>query len=82
MAKGLPANFALDLPAQEGPGQIGDFLEEPPPIHVAPKRALRPESAGSEHSNPRFTPSIVPGRREGEARTTPVPEGSAKGCTT
>ena len=73
MARGLPNNFALDLPPQEGPVQIGDFLDEPPPVHIAPKRAPRVEPAVLEQSEQRFTPSIVPGRGEGESRTTPAP---------
>jgi hypothetical protein len=72
MPRGLPSNFALDLPAQEGPVQIGDFLDEPAPVLIAPNRAPRVESAISEQLDQRFTPSIVPGGREGESRTTPV----------
>jgi hypothetical protein len=72
MAKGLPANFALDLPEQEGPVEIGDFLDEPPAVYVAPKGAFRGSAAVSGQLDQRFTPSIVPGGREGEIRTTPV----------
>ena len=73
MARGLPNNFALDLPPQEGPVQIGDFLDEPPPVHVGPKRAPRVEPVTPEQPEQRFTPSIVPDRGEGESRTTPFP---------
>jgi hypothetical protein len=73
MARGLPTNFALDLPPQEGPVQIGDFLDEPPPVHVAPKRAPQTEQVSLEPADQRFTPSIVPSRREGESRGTQAP---------
>jgi len=73
MAKGLPSNFALDLPPQEGPVEIGDFLDEPPTVYVAPKGAPRGSAAVSEQPDQRFTPTIVQGRREGEGRTTPIP---------
>lgn len=49
-ARGLPADFALDIP-EEAPVVIGDFLDEPPltpmparrPVSVEPDRAFRPE---------------------------------------
>lgn len=73
MARGLPTNFALDLPPQEGPVQIGDFLDEPPPVHVARKTAPRVEPSVPEQLDQRFTPSIVPGGREGDGRTILAP---------
>lgn len=40
-ARGLPSNFALDLP-DERPVTIGDFLDEPPPPMPAPRRQVEP----------------------------------------
>ena len=69
--RGLPADFALDLP-EEAPVVIGDFLDEAPP--PMPKR--RPVKVEPERV---FRPEIVPDRapepveRRGEATSPPRP---------
>lgn len=72
MARGLPNNFALDLPPQDGPVHLGDFLDEPPPVHIAPKTAPTVIAPISVQPDPRLTPSLVPDLREGLGSTSPV----------
>ena len=58
--RGLPSDFALDLP-DDGPVVLGDFLDEPPPpIPVRKQEKL------VEKPEPAFRPEIVPERRPAE----------------
>src|SRR5437588_4536233 len=72
-ARGLPDDFALDLP-DEKPVVIGDFLDEAPPALIVRK----PRQAGVEpppESIPaqQFRPEIVPERsREGVGERVPA----------
>lgn len=75
--RGLPTDFALDLP-EDSPVVIGDFLDEPPPAMPAPKRpavqvqeAVRHEVVYEpERETGRFvrTPPPVPERRPAPPR--------------
>jgi hypothetical protein len=68
-ARGLPADFALDLP-EESPVMIGDFLDEPPP---APMPARRPEPTAEKVFRPEIVPDRVPEPRYQPAeQTTPA----------
>jgi hypothetical protein len=65
--RGLPADFSLDLPDEDRPVSIGDFLDEAPPIHVVrrapkPEPSITPENSGVEQ----FTHREVPERIERE----------------
>lgn len=65
--RGLPDNFALDLP-EDSPVQIGDFLDEPPAMPVTPKP--RPEARAATTEPPRrqgVVTAVLEGRGE-EAR--------------
>lgn len=64
-ARGLPSNFAINLP-EEGPVVIGDFLDEAPP--VLNRKPSQPVQQGpAERIEPQtFTPQIVPSRLEEE----------------
>jgi hypothetical protein len=72
-ARGLPSNFALDLP-DERPVMIGDFLDEPPPVLQPPKR-VAPQTTAPE---PVRTEAVYePDRETGRfarSRPAPVPE--------
>lgn len=74
-ARGLPADFALDLP-DERPVQIGDFLdEEPPPLPVA-RKVAKPRAERPVEYQPEFRPEIVRRAAEGvgeEAPARPAP---------
>jgi len=69
-ARGLPSSFALNLP-DEGPVEIGDFLDEAPPV-----LHRKPQPAGqevTERIEPQaFTPQIVPPRAEEERVVAPT----------
>lgn len=79
-ARGLPEDFALDLP-DEKPVMIGDFLDEDPPPFVARKPAksqVLPQRESAPAQAP-FRPEIVREREEavGErAPARPVPRTS------
>ena len=64
-ARGLPSSFAINLP-DEGPVEIGDFLDEAPPVlHRKASKPLQQEAA--QRIEPQsFTPQIVPPRTEAE----------------
>lgn len=64
-ARGLPSSFAINLP-DEGPVEIGDFLDEAPPVlHRKPSPPVQQRAA--ERMEPQsFTPQIVPPRIEEE----------------
>jgi hypothetical protein len=70
-ARGLPSSFAINLP-DEGPVEIGDFLDEAPPTHY--RKTLQPlQQATVERTEPQsFSPQIVPPRAEAEREVTPV----------
>jgi hypothetical protein len=64
-ARGLPADFSLDLP-DEKPVMIGDFLDEepPPPLpRKAPKAPVQRASESAPAERP-FRPEIVREREE------------------
>src|SRR5437879_5174105 len=72
-ARGLPADFELDLP-DEKPVDIGDFLDEPPPPLVVRKaqkaQVQRPlETAPAQAL---FRPEIVREREEGVGEKAPA----------
>jgi hypothetical protein len=64
-ARGLPEGYSLDLP-DEGPVDIGDFLDEAPPAFAQRKPQKAPEPATSELPIPQqiFRPQIVPEREQ------------------
>ena len=65
--RGLPADFALNLP-EDRPVTIGDFLDEAPPVHAA-RREPKPEQR-------QFTPHVVSERaaeERGDHLVRPVP---------
>ncbi len=71
-ARGLPDNFSLDLP-DEGPVQIGDFLDEAPP-QLIPRKVQKAEvQAVPERmpAQPQFRPEIVREREQGVGETLP-----------
>ena len=64
-ARGLPSSFDLHLP-DEAPVEIGDFLDEAPPV-LRPRAALPSARVASERIEPQtFTPQIVSPRTEEE----------------
>lgn len=68
----LPANFALDLPDDQ-PVVIGDFLDEPPPVHIA-RKPQQPELPPVPEPLPPpvpFRPEIVRTREEEAAERGP-----------
>jgi hypothetical protein len=67
-ARGLPEDFALDLP-DEKPVMIGDFLDEEPPPPVV-RKAQAP--APSERTQPQFRPEIVREREEAVGEKAPA----------
>jgi hypothetical protein len=69
-ARGLPSSFAINLP-DEGPVEIGDFLDEAPPVHY--RKASQPaQQSAVERVEPQaFTPQIVPPRAEAEREVSP-----------
>jgi hypothetical protein len=70
-ARGLPSSFAINLP-DEGPVEIGDFLDEAPPTHYR-KSAQPLQQAAVERVEPQaFTPQIVPTRTEEERQVAPA----------
>src|SRR5271155_640053 len=76
-ARGLPEGFSLDLP-DEGPVDIGDFLDEAPPAFGPRKPQKAPAPATPELPIPQqtFRPQIVPEREERveeEAPARPAP---------
>lgn len=70
-ARGLPSGFAINLP-DEGPVEIGDCLDEAPP--VLHRKAVKPmQQAAVERMEPQsFTPQLVPPRSEGEREVAPA----------
>jgi hypothetical protein len=64
-ARGLPEGFSLDLP-DEGPVDIGDFLDEAPPALAPRKPQKAPVPVTPELPIPQqaFRPQIVPEREE------------------
>lgn len=64
-ARGLPSNFAINLP-DEGPVEIGDFLDEAPPVHYRKASHQLQQAAVAQVEQPAFTPEIVPARTEQE----------------
>jgi hypothetical protein len=64
-ARGLPEGFSLDLP-DEGPVDIGDFLDEAPLAFAQRKPQKAPVEATPELPIPQqtFRPQIVPEREE------------------
>jgi len=76
-ARGLPEGFSLDLP-DEGPVDIGDFLDEAPPAFAARKTQKPDVQPTPTLSMPQqtFRPQIVPEREERveeEAPARPAP---------
>jgi len=76
-ARGLPANFALDLPDEDQPVVIGDFLDEAPVVRVVRKAPRADAQVPVERPVPEapFIPQIVPDRTEenrGEGLPPPV----------
>jgi hypothetical protein len=76
-ARGLPSSFELNLP-EEGPVQLGDFLEEELPMPVA-RKSPKPSVETHERLEPQpsygpqgFTPHIVPARTDEERAARPV----------
>lgn len=70
-ARGLPADFVLDLP-DEGPVEIGDFLDEPPPTPVVRKpQRLQPPV---ERAPSQFRPEAVRGPEEVGERAASRPD--------
>src|SRR5260221_702234 len=75
-ARGLPADFALDLP-DEKPVVIGDFLDEepPPPVVRKAQKASVQRTSESAPAERQFRPEIVRDREEmveGRAPARPV----------
>src|SRR4051794_17630968 len=69
-ARGLPSDFALDLP-EDRPVMIGDFLDEPPPVLTPPKRTQQPVALSEPVRNETvYEPDPDTGRF---ARPKPVP---------
>ena len=64
--RGLPDDFALDLP-DEKPVVIGDFLDEAPMMPVARQPAAR-----VVHAQERFQPEVVRTERVGEESSRPA----------
>lgn len=64
--RGLPSDFALDLP-DEGPVVIGDFLDEPPPVIPTTKRpaprVVEPQPVQAREESP-LRPEVAPYRPE------------------
>jgi hypothetical protein len=77
-ARGLPDDFILDLP-DDGPVQIGDFLDEAPPAPARRPQRVQPP-ADRTPAPTQFRPEIVRDHEEvGErAAPRPVPKSSAK----
>src|SRR3954452_22469315 len=70
-ARGLPSGFSLNLP-DEGPVEIGDFLDEAPPVHHRrPSQAFQQPAVERVEPQP-FTPEIVPPRTEEEREVAPA----------
>jgi hypothetical protein len=67
-ARGLPADFHLDLP-DEKPVVIGDFLDEEPPAPIVRK----PQKTQPERTPAPFRPEIVRDHEEVGERVTPRP---------
>ncbi len=69
-ARGLPSGFSLNLP-DEGPVEIGDFLDEAPPVlHRKPSQAFQqPVERAEPHP---FTPEIVSPRTQEEREPAPA----------
>src|SRR5438309_309857 len=71
-ARGLPSSFDINLP-EEGPVEIGDFLDEAPPVHLPRKPPMPAAERAKERPDPQpFTPQIVPARTEEEREVAPV----------
>jgi hypothetical protein len=64
-ARGLPEGFSLDLP-DEGPVDLGDFLDEAPPAFAARKTQKADVQPTPNQPIPQqaFRPQIVPEREE------------------
>src|SRR5277367_6735444 len=71
-ARGLPEGYSLDLP-DEGPVDIGDFLDEAPPALVSrkPPKPETPPTRDLPISPQTFRPQIVPEREERVEEETP-----------
>ena len=72
-ARGLPSNFALDLP-DDRPVTIGDFLDEPPPVLTPPKRAAQPAPVSDPIRTETFYEPDPDSGLFARSRPTPVPE--------
>src|SRR5215472_849329 len=71
-ARGLPADFHLDLPDDE-PVKIGDFLDEEPPAPVVRKpRVVQPSPERTPAPN-QFRPEIVGDHDEVGEKAAPRP---------
>jgi hypothetical protein len=77
-ARGLPTDFALDLP-DDGPVLIGDFLDEPPPAMRArpfqiPASAPEPVRTEQVYDRDEQTQRFVPTRPAPDRRPAPAPK--------
>lgn len=75
-ARGLPSDFALDLP-DEKPVMIGDFLDEPPPVIQTPKRVAQPTRAPEPVRAETVYETDPDTGRFARSRPAPVPERKA-----
>lgn len=71
-ARGLPDDFILDLP-DEGPVQIGDFLDEEPPAPIARKQQRVQAPTDRTPTPSQFRPEIVRNEEEVGERESPRP---------
>lgn len=70
-ARGLPNDFALDLP-DESPVLIGDFLDEAPPS-VPARRPARVEPKAEREFRPELVPDRAPAPVERRGEAVPLP---------
>jgi hypothetical protein len=70
-ARGLPEDFALDLP-DEKPVMIGDFLDEEPPPPVVRKAQKTQVQPPPERAQAQFRPEIVRDREEAVGEKAPA----------
>jgi hypothetical protein len=71
-ARGLPSSFDISLP-EERPVEIGDFLDEAPPVHLPRRSSKSSTDVLQERLEPQpFTPQIVPPRTEEVREVGPV----------
>lgn len=69
-ARGLPSDFALDLP-DEGPVVIGDFLDEPPPL--MPTKRREPDAPSARAFRPEIVQQQAQDIQTGQERETIQP---------